>query len=222
MDLFDIIGPVMIGPSSSHTAGAARIGLIARLLLGSARCRHTSAFHGSILPRTWRGHGTDRAIVGGLLGMAVDDPRLRDSLALAQEQGLSLIFSSVHLRGAHPNTVQLTLEGEHGAHLEMEAASVGGGNIDITSLGGMNVDFSGKENTLIIRHRDTPGMIALVTGALASRQMNIATMQVFRRDAGAEAIMVLELDTPLTPELLTELRQLHDVMDATFLARRDD
>ena len=99
---------------------------------------------------------------------------------------------------------------------------MGGGNIDITSLGGMNVDFSGKENTLIIRHRDTPGMIALVTGALASRQMNIATMQVFRRDAGAEAIMVLELDTPLTPELLTELRQLHDVMDATFLARRDD
>ena len=138
--------------------------------------------------------------------MAVDDPRLRDSLALAQEQGLSLIFSTVHLRGAHPNTVQLTLEGEHGAHLEMEAASVGGGNIDITSLGGINVDFTGKENTLIIRHRDTPGMIALV----------------FRRDAGAEAIMVLELDTPLTPELLTELRQLHDVMDATFLARRDD
>ncbi len=221
MDLFDIIGPVMIGPSSSHTAGAARIGLIARLLLGQRPVQAHIGFHGSFA-KTWRGHGTDRAIVGGLLGMAVDDPRLRDSLALAQEQGLSLIFSTVHLRGAHPNTVQLTLEGEHGARLEMEAASVGGGNIDITSLGGMNVDFSGKENTLIIRHRDTPGMIALVTGALASRQMNIATMQVFRRDAGAEAIMVLELDTPLTPELLTELRQLHDVMDATFLARRDD
>ena len=221
MDLFDIIGPVMIGPSSSHTAGAARIGLIARLLLGQRPVQAHIGFHGSFA-KTWRGHGTDRAIVGGLLGMAVYDPRLRDSLALAQEQGLSLIFSTVHLRGAHPNTVQLTLEGEHGAHLEMEAASVGGGNIDITSLGGMNVDFSGKENTLIIRHRDTPGMIALVTGALASRQMNIATMQVFRRDAGAEAIMVLELDTPLTHELLTELRQLHDVMDATFLARRDD
>lgn len=221
MDLFDIIGPVMIGPSSSHTAGAARIGLIARLLLGQRPVQARIGFHGSFA-KTWRGHGTDRAIVGGLLGMAVDDPRLRDSLALAQKQGLSLIFSTVHLRGAHPNTVQLTLEGEHRAHLEMEAASVGGGNIDITSLGGMNVDFSGKENTLIIRHRDTPGMIALVTGALASRQMNIATMQVFRRDAGAEAIMVLELDTPLTPELLTELRQLHDVMDATFLARRDD
>ena len=221
MDLFDIIGPVMIGPSSSHTAGAARIGLIARLLLGQRPVQARIGFHGSFA-KTWHGHGTDRAIVGGLLGMAVDDPRLRDSLALAQKQGLSLIFSTVHLRGAHPNTVQLTLEGEHGAYLEMEAASVGGGNIDITSLGGMNVDFSGKENTLIIRHRDTPGMIALVTGALASRQMNIATMQVFRRDAGAEAIMVLELDTPLTPELLTELRQLHDVMDATFLARRDD
>ena len=111
---------------------------------------------------------------------------------------------------------------DQGARLEMEAASVGGGNIDITSLGGMNVDFSGKENTLIIRHRDTPGMIALVSGVLAGRQMNIATMQVFRRDAGAEAIMVLELDTPLTPDLLAELRGLHDVMDATFLARRDD
>ena len=145
-----------------------------------------------------------------------------DPLSIARQQGLSLIFSTVHLRGAHPNTVQLTLEGDQGARLEMEAASVGGGNIDITSLGGMNVDFSGKENTLIIRHRDTPGMIALVSGVLAGRQMNIATMQVFRRDAGAEAIMVLELDTPLTPDLLAELRGLHDVMDATFLARRDD
>ena len=221
MDLFDIIGPVMIGPSSSHTAGAARIGLIARLLLGQRPVLARIGFHGSFA-KTWHGHGTDRAIVGGLLGMAVDDPRLRDSLSIARQQGLSLIFSTVHLRGAHPNTVQLTLEGDQGARLEMEAASVGGGNIDITSLGGMNVDFSGKENTLIIRHRDTPGMIALVSGVLAGRQMNIATMQVFRRDAGAEAIMVLELDTPLTPDLLAGLRGLHDVMDATFLARRDD
>ena len=221
MDLFDIIGPVMIGPSSSHTAGAARIGLIARLLLGQRPTLARIGFHGSFA-KTWRGHGTDRAIVGGLLGMAVDDPRLRDSLALAQRQGLSLIFSTVHLRGAHPNTVQLILEGDQGARLEMEAASVGGGNIDITSLGGMNVGFSGKENTLIIRHRDTPGMIALVTGVLAGRQVNIATMQVFRRDAGAEAVMVLELDTPLTPDVLAELRGLHDIVDATFLARRDD
>ncbi len=221
MDLFDIIGPVMIGPSSSHTAGAARIGLIGRLLLGQRPTLARIGFHGSF-SKTWRGHGTDRAIVGGLLGMAVDDPRLRDSLSIAQKQGLSLIFSTVHLRGAHPNTVRLSLEGEQGARLEMEAASVGGGNIDITSLDGMNVDFSGKENTLIIRHRDTPGMIALVTGVLAQHQVNIATMQVFRRDAGAEAIMVLELDTPLTPTMLAELKGLHDIVDATFLARRND
>lgn len=219
MDLFDIIGPVMIGPSSSHTAGAARIGLIGRLLLGERPVRATIGFHGSFA-KTWRGHGTDRAVVGGLLGMTVDDPRLRDSLAIADREGLSLLFTTIHVRGAHPNTVQLTLEGAAGTHLEMEAASIGGGNIEITRLGGMNVDFSGKENTLIIHHRDTPGMIALVTGRLAQEAVNIATMQVFRRNMGAEAVMVLELDSPLSPATLAELRGLHGIMDATFLARR--
>lgn len=220
MDLFDIIGPVMIGPSSSHTAGAARIGLIARLLLGQPPVTARIGFHGSF-SKTWKGHGTDRAIVGGLLGMAVDDPRLRDSLALAQQEGLELHFETITLRGVHPNTVQLTLQGRNGAQLELEAASVGGGNIDITRLGGMNVDFSGKENTLIIHHRDTPGMIARVTSCLASQQVNIATMQVFRRNAGAEAVMVLELDSPLTCTMLDELRVIHGIQDATFLARRE-
>lgn len=220
MDLFDIIGPVMIGPSSSHTAGAARIGLIARLLLGEPPVQAVVGFHGSFA-KTWRGHGTDRAIVGGLLGMAVDDPRLRESLQIAEQEGLHVTFQTIQLRGAHPNTVQISLESAQGHRLEMEAASVGGGNIEVTQLGGMSVDFSGKEHTLIIHHRDTPGMIAQVAGYLAEQHVNIATMQVFRRNAGAEAVMVLELDTPLSEEMLIQMRAMRDIQDATFLARRE-
>ena len=126
MDLFDLIGPVMIGPSSSHTAGAARIGLTAYSLLGERVVKADVGLHGSFA-KTYRGHGTDRAIVGGLLGMHVDDPRLRDSLEIARQQGMDVRFEQVNLRGAHPNTVRLHVTGERGTALTLEAASVGGG-----------------------------------------------------------------------------------------------
>ena len=125
MDLFDLIGPVMIGPSSSHTAGAARIGLTARMLLGEDITRAEIGLHGSFA-KTYRGHGTDRALVGGLMGMSVDDERLRDSLAIARDAGISIHFQHIAIRGAHPNTVRLTVTGVSGRVLEVEAASVGG------------------------------------------------------------------------------------------------
>ncbi|MBR4081682.1 MAG: L-serine ammonia-lyase, iron-sulfur-dependent subunit beta [Clostridia bacterium] len=221
MDLFDLIGPVMIGPSSSHTAGAARIGLTARMLLGEDVKRAEIAFHGSFA-KTFRGHGTDRAIVGGLMGMQVDDPRIRDSLSLSRQAGIQLIFSTVNIRGAHPNTVRLTLTGETGRVLTLEAASVGGGLISIRRLDGMNVDFTGKENTLIIHHTDAPGMIAAVSSRLAADGVNIATMQVYRRKAGADAMMVLELDSMMDDAMLEELRMLADVQSAEFLKGRED
>lgn len=220
MDLFDLIGPVMIGPSSSHTAGAARIGLTARMLLGEDVKRAEIAFHGSFA-KTFRGHGTDRAIVGGLMGMQVDDPRIRDSLSLSRQAGMSLLFSTVNIRGAHPNTVRLTITGVTGRVLTVEAASVGGGLIAIRRLDGMNVDFTGKENTLIIHHTDAPGMIAAVSTRLAAGGLNIATMQVYRRKAGADAMMVLELDSAPEETLLEELRGLADVQSAEFLKGRD-
>ena len=220
MDLFDLIGPVMIGPSSSHTAGAARIGLTARLLLGEDVARAEIAFHGSFA-KTWRGHGTDRAIVGGLMGMQVDDPRIRDSLALSRQAGMALIFSTVNIRNAHPNTVRLTITGSTGRVLTLEAASVGGGLIEITRLDGMNVDFTGKENTLIIHHTDTPGMIAKVSTCLADHGLNIATMQVYRRKAGADAMMVLEMDSAPDESVLQQLRGLTDVESAEFLKGRE-
>lgn len=219
MDLFDLIGPVMIGPSSSHTAGAARIGLTARLLLNEDISKAEVGFHGSFA-KTHRGHGTDRAIVGGLMGMAVDDPRLRDSLTLARESGMDVCFDVVNIRGAHPNTVRLTLTGVSGKALTMEAASVGGGNIEIHKLNGLNVDFTGKEHTLIIHQTDAPGVIAAVTGALAGQSINIANMQVYRRKAGADAMMVLELDGAPEDYVLESLKHMKAIRNVTFLKRR--
>ena len=219
LDLFDIIGPVMIGPSSSHTAGAARIGLTARMLLGQEVAGADIGLHGSFA-QTGKGHGTDRAIVGGLLGMAVDDPRLRCSLELAREAGMSFVIHPVQLRNAHPNTAVLSLTGREGAKLTVQAVSVGGGNIRIVRLDGLDVDFSGKENTLIVHHQDVPGLIASVAGCLADHHRNIATMQVFRRSAGGEAVMVLELDAALPQTLLAYINSLPDVRQAIFLAGR--
>lgn len=221
MDLFDLIGPVMIGPSSSHTAGAARIGLTAYYLLGEKVAQAVIGLHGSFA-KTYRGHGTDRAIVGGLLGMHVDDVRLRESLEIAQTEGMDVQFEQVNLRGAHPNTVRLQITGVSGRKLTMEAASVGGGNIEIHAINGQQVQFTGKADTLIINHTDMPGMIAAVTTALAQRQVNIANMQVYRRKAGGDAMMVLELDGELNDEVLDTIANVTGIRNCTFLKRRDD
>lgn len=221
MDLFDLIGPVMIGPSSSHTAGAARIGLTARLLLGEEVVRAEIGFHGSFA-KTYRGHGTDRAIVGGLMGMSVDDERLRDSMELARAAGLTVSFHTVVIRGAHPNTVRVTVTGVSGKMLNMEAASVGGGNIEVHKINGLGVNFTGKENTLIIHHSDMPGAIARVTGVIAEKKLNIANLQAFRRKAGGDALIVLELDGVLDSATVEAIRKMPYVQSVTFLVRRSD
>ncbi len=221
MDLFDLIGPVMIGPSSSHTAGAARIGLTARLLLGEALTRAEIGLHGSFA-KTYRGHGTDRAIVGGLMGMNVDDERLRDSLTIARDAGISVHFQQINIRGAHPNTVRLTVTGVSGRMLVVEAASVGGGNIEVHKIDGLGVNFTGKENTLIIRHADVTGAIAAITGTLARKNVNIANMQGYRRQQGGDAMIVMELDGVPDQETLDVIDHLPGVQGSTFLVRRSD
>lgn len=221
MDLFDLIGPVMIGPSSSHTAGAARIGLTARRLLGEELVRAEIGLHGSFA-KTYRGHGTDRALVGGLMGMQVDDERLRESLTIAREAGISVHFQHIVIRGAHPNTVRLTVTGKSGRVLVIEAASVGGGNIEVHKIDGLGVNFTGKENTIIIRHVDTPGAIAAVTGTLARKHVNIANVQGYRRELGGDAMIVMELDGVPDQEALDTINALPGVQGITFLARRSD
>ena len=216
MNLFDIIGPVMIGPSSSHTAGAARIGRVARQLLGEPPVKAVVSFHGSF-EKTYRGHGTDRAVVGGLLDMAVDDERLRRSLHIAKEQGLEVTFRAVHLRDAHPNTVVVEAVGESGRRVRVQAASIGGGRIRVEYLDGLEVGFSGEKITLVIRHTDAPGAIAMVTRLLSEAGINIATMRVFRHEVGGKACMAIELDARPEPALLAALRALPGLKDVTLL-----
>lgn len=216
MNLFEIIGPVMIGPSSSHTAGAARIGRVARQLLGEMPCFADIGFHGSFA-KTWEGHGADRAVVGGLLDMRVDDERLRQSLAIADAQGLEICIHAISITDAHPNTIVIRARGQSGNEITVQAASVGGGSIRVQYLDDLEVGFSGDKPTIVIRHRDEPGVIADVSGALAKERINIAAMRVFRSEAHGRAIMVLELDEMPRDELVTKLNNLHGVRNVTML-----
>ena len=216
MRLFDVLGPVMTGPSSSHTAGAVRIGLTARNLLGEAPKNAEILLHGSFAA-TGRGHGTDRALVAGLLGMLPDDERIPDSFSLAQQAGLDYTIGTVVLRGAHPNTALLRLEGVSGRKLEVMGASIGGGRINICQIDGITTNFGGDHNTLIVHNQDTPGHVAEVTTALAQRGINIATMQLYRSTAGGYAVMVLECDQPLPDALIAELRGMQGIVKVTGL-----
>ena len=216
MNLFDIVGPVMIGPSSSHTAGAARIGRVARRLLGEDVAEARVGFCGSFA-RTWRGHGTDRAVVGGLMDVAADDARLRDSLDEAKRRGLRVTFEEIQLKGAHPNTVRLRLRGVSGKQIEVIGASVGGGSIEIREIDGLSLRVTAQKHTLIIAHRDTPGIIARVSSLLAGAPVNIATMQVARSAAGGKAMTTMELDELPPDEIVAALQVMKGVESVTLL-----
>lgn len=216
MNLFDILGPVMVGPSSSHTAGAVRIGLMGRRLLGGMPRKAEILLHGSFA-LTGRGHGTDRALVAGLLGMAPDDARIPDSFRWAREAGMEFTFGTVNLRGEHPNTALLRLDDGSGQRVEFAAASLGGGRIRVVELDGQKVAFSGDLPTLVIQNQDTPGHVAAVTSMLSSRGINIATMQLFRDRRGGHAAMVIEMDQALDEQDLGWLRRLNGVYGAIFI-----
>lgn len=216
MRLFDVLGPVMTGPSSSHTAGAVRIGLTARKLLGEPPAEAEILLHGSFAA-TGRGHGTDRALVAGLLGMQPDDEAIPRSVALARAAGLRFSIGSVVLRGAHPNTALLRLAGPSGRKLEVMGASIGGGRINICQIDGITTNFGADHDTLIVHNLDTPGHVAAVTGCLSAREINIATMQLYRSTAGGYAVMVLECDQPLPDTLVAEVRALPGIVKVTSL-----
>lgn len=216
MDIFDLIGPIMVGPSSSHTAGAVRIGLVGRRLLGEDPVQAQLLLHGSFAA-TGRGHGTDRALVAGLLGLAPDDGRIPDSFQLAGEQGLSFRFGTVSLRPAHPNSVQLTLDGKSGRRLQMTAASIGGGRIQVRELDGMPLCFSAEQPTLIVKNEDHPGSVADVSRVLARLGINIATFQVNRNSRGGEAVMVIECDAPISEQTAEHIRRIPGILDAVSI-----
>lgn len=216
MNIFDIVGPVMVGPSSSHTAGAARIGQITRKLLGEEVKKANIRLHGSFLA-TGSGHGTDRALVAGLLGLAVDDRRIPESFELAAERGLEFTFGAVNLQGAHPNSVKLEVQGASGRRLEVIASSIGGGRICINEIDGLRADFSGEAPTLVVYNQDKPGCIVKVTSRLEAAGINVATMQVYRDERGGHAVMVIEVDQEVLSAGLAALEKEDGIEKVTYL-----
>lgn len=202
--IFDIVGPVMIGPSSSHTAGAVRLGLLARSALGEPPVRAEVGLHGSFAS-TGVGHGTDRAIAAGLLGLAPDDPAIKDSLLLASEAGLQVSFSEADLGHVHPNTARFALTTRHGRHMELQGSSLGGGDVVMTSIDGYDTEITGELPSLLVFHLDQPGEVAAVTAVLADAGVNIARMRVSRERRGADALMVIETDAPATATAIEQI-----------------
>ncbi len=216
MDIFNIIGPVMVGPSSSHTAGAVRIGRVSRALLKEEPTKAYITLHGSFA-KTYRGHGTDRAIVAGILGMEMDDPNIPMSFEIAREKDLDFQFICGNLGDVHPNTSLVDLEGDRGKKIEVLASSVGGGRISVHRIDDMTVDFSGQGNTLIVFHQDMPGTIAAVTNVLGSYNINIGQMKVFRSKRGGRAVMVIDVDERLDDDILIDIQGLKNVLEVNMI-----
>ena len=214
--IFDILGPVMVGPSSSHTAGAVRIGQIARQLFGRQPEKATVYLHGSFAA-TGKGHGTDKALIAGLLGMKPDDMRIPHSFEIAKEQGMDFVIENKDIKGAHPNTAQIIMGAEGKKAMKIQAYSIGGGRIRVSKLDGIDVNFSGESNTLIVRNVDQPGRIGEVSAALSKENVNIATMIVFRDKRGGFAVMVVETDQIVSEEAIKTLESKEGILKVIFL-----
>lgn len=207
--VFDILGPIMIGPSSSHTAGAARLGNMARIIVGEPINKVDFYLHGSFA-KTMVGHGTDKALLAGVLGIQPDDDRIINSFELAKERNLKFNFQEKDLGYTHPNTVKFDFTLPKNKKFYIIGSSIGGGNILITDINGTEIELSGKKPTILVKNRDTKGVIAYISNILAKSEINIATMSVVRnKDV---ATMVIEVDSRIEESLIKEISQLKDIL----------
>ncbi len=216
LQAFDIIGPIMIGPSSSHTAGAVRIGKYARSILGTTPVSALVRFSGSF-SKTYKGHGTDKAVIAGILGMETDDERIRISFEVAQAEGLEFSFVETEIDGAHPNTAQIILKDADGKEVLVQGASIGGGNIIINRINDTVVSISGKSDTLIIPHEDVPGMIAVVSNILAENSVNIHGFSLCRDHKGGTAVMTIEIDGDIDESINKVILEQPNILASTIL-----
>lgn len=216
MGVFDVVGPVMIGPSSSHTAGAARIGLMAREILKDEPQTVTITLYGSFA-KTYKGHGTDKALVAGLLGFSADDVRLRTSFEIAAQQGMNVTFHRSEAEVDHPNTARIAMKGRQGREMEIVGVSLGGGKIEIREINGAGVSLSGEEHTLITVHRDKPGIIAQATTIMAIGHINVSNMRVFRSAKNATAVMIVCTDSPVPPEMVSMIKKISAIESVVTL-----
>lgn len=215
--VFDILGPIMIGPSSSHTAGAARLGKIARIIAGEDILEVTFLLHGSFA-KTYKGHGTDRALIAGILGMEPSDERLRNSIEIANEKKIVILFKEADLGEVHPNTVKFVMRTVSGKYCEVMGSSIGGGNIKIIEVDNNEVDFTGMYETLIVAHKDMPGVINSVTSVISKDNINVAFMRVFRHNKGQEAIMIFEMDSKVSSDLIEEIKNIELVYNVISIS----
>ena len=207
--IFDIMGPVMVGPSSSHTAGAVKLGRIARFIFSDEIKKADIYFHGSFAS-TYKGHGTDKAVVGGILGFKPDDERIKNSLEIAKNKNIDINFSEVQLREVHPNTVKIVLANDKES-VTMVGSSIGGSDIRVIDIDNYEVNISGQLPTLWIIHKDRPGVVGVITSVLGSYNLNIANMQDFRKKKGTIASSIIELDHAADEYVLKHLRNLDDI-----------
>lgn len=212
-NVFDLLGPIMVGPSSSHTAGAVRLGRMARKILGDEPAEGRIFLHGSFA-KTGKGHGTDLALLAGLLGMLPDDERIPDAHKIAKEQDLKVDYEIQDLGEVHPNTVKFDLVGKTGGRVQVVGSSIGGGTIVIDKINDFQVEIRGDYPTLVILHQDLPGVVAQVTLLLATAQINIASMRVSREKKGAQALMVLQTDQTIDDAVLDLMRKLPRIEQA--------
>ena len=199
----------MVGPSSSHTAGACRLGLLARCLVGGTPERARIELHGSFA-RTGEGHGTDKAIVGGLMGFRPDDERLRTALEIAEREGLDYRFEKTKLGDegtVHPNTVRISLERADRKSV-MVGSSLGAGRVVVTEIDGYPVEVTGNYHTIVLVAEDIKGSVARIAGILADHSINIATLRLTRKERGGDAFMVIEIDDVPDEKVRDEIRTL--------------
>jgi L-serine dehydratase len=217
VSILEIMGPVMVGPSSSHTAGTARLGRVAHEILDEEPSEVHFFLHPP-LAATYRGHGSDFALVGGVLGFDVDDPRIPESIRIAEQGGVTVEFSVEDLGDVHPNTLRIELRGKS-REVEVTGSSIGGAVIEVFNINGFRARFKGDSPTLLLFYRDRLGMIHQVTEILAREGINIATLACSRRQRGKEAFMQIDIDSPLSQDALQRICALPDMRDARYVDR---
>lgn len=217
LGLFDVIGPVMVGPSSSHTSGAATIAWMARQIFSGTPEKVVFTLYGSFAD-TYKGHGTDRALIGGMLGYRSDDVRIRDAYMYARKNWMRVEFvpdKETHV--SHPNTVDIFITGDGEPELLIRGESIGGGRVRIRKINEIEVDFTGEYSTMIISHQDVTGTVAYITKCLAEASVNVATLKLFREGKGMKAVTVVETDSAIPEELKEKILQYESITDVDLI-----
>lgn len=216
ISIFEVLGPVMIGPSSSHTAGAARIARIARLVAGNDVKKVVFGLHGSFA-KTYKGHGTDKALVAGVLGMKEDNENIRESFSIAAEEGIDFKFIETEIKDGHENTVLIEIWDSNGIKHKLIGSSIGGGRILISNIDDFEVEIAAENPVIITRQRDKKGVISDITSLLARNNINIAVMRVSRKERGTEASTIIETDDEIPLSIIGEIKVIENIKDVKVM-----